>query len=215
MKVLLLSLFLLGGALIFPGAYADDPSTNLPELSNLLALFSAQANSADGIRINWTLDQQSPLISAFRLYRGYEEVGNFAVLMELPVRRGKQIMEYSFTDTSARGGVSYYYKIAALGQKSESVFPVVITATRPRAGEKPDARELAPVAIVRSDKIALYVRHAGHVKLEIVLPRKTLVDDNLQPGIYEFDTPSGARAGTRLHLEHDQDYRTDVTWPVN
>ena len=159
------------------------------------------------------LDKQSPTILSFRIYRGYEELGNFAVVAEVPVHNTKDAMEYTYADSSVRSGVSYYYKLAAVGQKSESVFPVVITATPPMPGDS-DSRELAPVAIVKGDKIALYVRDAGHVKLAILLPTKTLVDDNLKPGIYEFDPPANAKTGLKLHLEHDKGFKADVPWPI-
>ncbi len=214
MKAFLLMLLVLA-LFVFPSASrAAQPSTEVPELCSILSLFSAHANSPDGVRLNWTLDKQSPTILSFRIYRGYEELGNFAVLVEVPVHTTKDAMEYSLTDTTVRAGVSYFYKLAAVGQKSESVFPVVITATPPMPGETNAGHELAPVAIVKGDKIALYVRSGGHVKLAIALPAKTLVDDNLKPGIYEFDPPANAKSGLKLHLEHEKGYKTDVTWPM-
>ncbi|HEY3295976.1 MAG TPA: hypothetical protein VGL38_11095 [bacterium] len=214
MKSIVLAFVLIGllGVPAFARA-AEPSSTDMPELCSLLALFSAHASSTDGVRLNWTLDKQSPTITMFRIYRGYEELGNFAVVAEVPVHTTKDAMEYSFTDSTVRSGVSYFYKLAALGQKSESVFPVVITATPPMPGEG-DSRELVPIAIVKGDKIALYVRDGGHVKLAIALPAKTLVDDNLKPGIYEFDPPANAKSGLKLHLEHEKGYKTDVTWPT-
>jgi len=215
MKVSLLSLLAMVLVFPVPGAQAQGQVSDVPELCTMLGLFSAQANSAAGVRLNWTLDRQSPTILSFRIYRGYEEVGNFAVLTEVAVRQGKDTMEYAYSDTAARGGVTYYYKIAAVGQKNESVFPVVITATRPMPGEGMAASELPPVSILRGDKIALYVRNGGHVKLQLGAPARTLVDDNLKPGIYEFDPPPNARAGVRLHLEHETGFKNDLAWPLN
>jgi hypothetical protein len=215
MKAVLLSLLTLSFLFAAPDIHAAAPLSNIPELSTLLVLFSANATSSEGVRLNWTLDRQSPTIVSFRIYRGYEEVGNFAVIADVPIRQGKDTMDYAFSDTGARGGVTYYYKIASLGQNSESVFPVVITATRPLPGESTVAHELPPVSILKGNKIALYVRNGGHVKLQIALPSQILVNDSLKPGIYEFDPPPNAKAGLRLHLEHDTGFTTDVNWPVD
>jgi hypothetical protein len=191
---------------------AVEPASDLPELSTVLSLFSAHA-ATDGVRLNWTLDKQSPTIVQFRIYRGYDEVGNFAVLSDIDVRQATDSVEYSFTDNSIRPGVSYFYKIAALGQKSESVFPVVITATPPMPGAPAaSSNALAVASILPGEKIALYVRRAGHVKLEArTTPPMALVNDVLQPGIYEFDPPAKSLT---LHLEHDKGLSTDITWPI-
>jgi hypothetical protein len=193
---------------------AQENIRDIPELSSVLALFSAHASAEDGVRLNWTLDRQSPTIVSFRIYRGYAELGNFAVLSDLRVQAAADTVDYTFTDSTARRGVTYYYKLAALGQKSESVFPVVITATPPVLGQTDAARDTLPAIILPGDRIALYVRTAGHVKLQMTTSAsKSLVDDDLQPGIYEFDSPAGA-SSVRLHLEHGAAYRQDYTWPM-
>jgi hypothetical protein len=192
--------------------YAVEPATDIPELSTVLSLFSAHAAS-DGVRLNWTLDKQSPTIVQFRIYRGYDEVGNFAVLSDVKVHPASDSVNYSYADNSIRPGVSYFYKIAALGQKSESVFPVVITATPPVPGQLSTAgKDLAVASILSGEKISLYVRKTGHVKLEISSPSaQALVDDILQPGIYEFDPPAKT---LNLHLEHDNGLNTEIPWPI-
>jgi hypothetical protein len=207
---------LLGALLLLAGpacVRAQDPAGEIPELASVLALFSAHASAEDGVRLNWTLDHQSPTIVSFRIYRGYEELGNFAVLTDLNVHAAADTVEYTFGDSTARHGVTYYYKLAALGQKSESVFPVVITATPPLPGETEAPHDTTPAAILPGEKIVLYVRTAGHVKLELVsAPKKALVDDELKPGIYEFDAPASSK-GAKLHLAHGS-YEHEVAWPV-
>lgn len=121
-------------------------------------------------------------------------------------------MEYSLSDSLVRAGVSYYYKLAAIGQGSESVFPVVITATPPVHGKEADSAEFVPATILPGDKITLYVRTAGRVKLDVVAPARALVDDSLRPGIYEFDPPASGKLS--LHLEHEGGFRADAAWPV-
>jgi len=202
------------GLLSFGAATLAQSSSNLPELSSLLSLFSAHALPSGGVRINWTLEQQSPTIVNFRIYRGYEDVGNFAVLSEVAVHEAADVLDYSFPDTTARPGVSYFYKLAAVGQSSESVFPVVISAT-PRMGDGSDkAVDAMPVMLLPGNNISLYVRHTGHVRLDLVSGnRKPLVDDTLQPGIYEFDAPAGQKQVT-LHLSHESGYEADITWPL-
>ncbi len=209
-KALLFLLVVLIGANLSPA----QTNASFPELSSLLSLFSAHALPAGGVRINWTLEQQSPTIMNFRIYRGYEDLGNFAVLSDVAVHPAADRLDYSFPDTTALPGVSYFYKLAAVGQSSESVFPVVISAT-PRMGDGSDkAVDALPVMILPGNKISLYVLRPGHVKLELLSgDRKSLVDDTLRPGIYEFDPPAAQPSAT-LHLEHDSGYEADVSWPV-
>jgi hypothetical protein len=189
-----------------------EPATDVPELATILSLFSAHA-ATDGVRLNWTLDKQSPTILQFRIYRGYTEVGNFAVLSDVDVHPAKDTVDYSYTDTTIRAGVSYFYKIAAVGQKGESVFPVVITATPPQAGQSSEAhKDLSPAMLLPGEKITLYVRTAGHVRLAVLSrPVKALVDDVLQPGIYEFDPPASTFT---LRLKHELGPSMDIAWPI-
>jgi hypothetical protein len=189
-------------------------AADLPELSSVLSLFSAHATTSEAVRVNWTLDQQSPTIQAFRIYRGYEEIGNFSVLAEVPTHAAPDAMEYTISDSLVRPGVSYFYKLAAIGLNSESVFPVVITATPPLPGAASDSGELVPVSILPGDKITLYVRRPGRVKLDVVSsPTRALVDDSLRPGIYEFDPPI---SGTlTLHIEHEGGFEANTSWPVH
>jgi hypothetical protein len=192
------------------------PRSEAPDFSSLLSLFSANAISSGGVRINWSLDSLSPTIVKFRLYRGYEDVGNFAVLTETVPRGGSGVSEYSFTDTTARSGVTYFYKIAALLQSSESIFPVVISATPDATQSKLEgSQDLVPAQLLKDEKIALYVRRAGRVKLEIISAKpKVLVDDLLRPGIYEFDLPSGTSGQVRLKLNHEEGFSKEIAWPV-
>jgi hypothetical protein len=193
--------------------WASPPET-VPELSSALSLFSAQATTTDGVRLNWILDHQSPTIVRFRVYRGYDEIGNFAVLAEIAARSGADSMEYSYQDISARPLVSYYYKLAAVGQNSESVFPVVITACLPQAGSARDT-VLPAATILRGDAITVYVRRTGHVKLTSVSSdTRTLVDQELQPGIYELQTPAGATRPLKLRLEHSEGLTKEFRWPI-
>jgi hypothetical protein len=215
MRSTLLSL-LIGALLGASGTLLAAPTGDeLPELSSVLSLFSAHASGSDGVRLNWTLDRQSPTIVKFRIYRGYEEIGNFAVLTEINATSAMDTAEYSFEDKSARPGVSYFYKLAAVGQKNESVFPVVITATPPQPGHTVEVGKLAPATVLAGDKITLYVRRAGRVKLDLMTtPPKALVNDNLRPGVYEFDPPPAGDGKVSLHLEHEEGYNTDFTWPI-
>ncbi len=182
------------------------------ELSAYLSLFSAHASSAHAVRVNWSLETQSPAHRFFRIYRGYEEVGNFAVLAEVNATGGDAAADYSFTDTSARTNVSYYYKISAVGQYTESIFPVVISATPTRANQPPTA-ELPPAAILTGREITLYVRKPGEVKLELVDGEsRLLVNEFLRPGIYEFDGNRNRHA--RLKLTHNHDFYVEASWPM-
>jgi len=195
-------------------AMAGSAQDVLPELSSALSLFSAQATTADGVRLNWSLDRQSPTIVKFRVYRGYEEIGSFAVLAEIDARSGADSMEYSYKDISARPSVSYFYKLAAVGQNSESVFPVVITASLPLSGSARDT-VLPPATILRGDAIALYVRRTGHVKLSSVgSDARVLVDQEMRPGIYELQAPAGAHGPLTLHLEHSEGMTKELHWPI-
>ncbi len=203
---------LLWGAQLTPAS--AQPASELPELSSLLALFSAHALPSGGVRINWTLEQSSPLIVSFRIYRGYEDLGNFSVLSEIPVHTSGETLDYSVTDTTAQINVSYYYKVSALGQSKESVFPVVISATPHNTDAAAENVSELPVMILPGSKVSLYVRRGGHVKLDLLgESHKSLVDDSLKPGIYEFDAPSSNRPVT-LHLRHESGYETDVSWPL-
>jgi hypothetical protein len=207
--LIVVALLAVGGNL-----HAVEKTDELPELSSVLALFSAHATGTDGVRLNWTLDHQSPTIVKFRIYRGYEELGNFAVLTEINAGPMGDTVEYSFQDKTARPGVSYFYKLAVLGQKNESVFPVVITATPPMVGRSNDPGKLPPATLLTGDKITLYVRRSGHVKLDLLTsPAKALVNDVLHPGVFEFDPPpAGTQA--KLHLEHEEGYQADFNWPI-
>jgi len=196
-------------------AWGQASSEDLPELSSVLSLFSAHAAAGGSVRLNWNLDRQSPTITMFRIYRGYEDIGQFAVVAEVPARAAADSVAYSFNDTTARAGVSYYYKSAAVGQKSESVFPVVITATPPLSEKTAETEELAPVSILKDSRIALYVRRPGRVKLDIIsAPSKALVNDTLRPGIYEFEPPDDAPGKLKLLVQYEQGYKTEVDWPV-
>jgi hypothetical protein len=212
----ILSFGLLLFLVLFASAFAQDTSTaDVPEFTSLLSLFSAHALPSGGVRLNWTLEKTSPTIVSFRLYRGYEDVGNFAVLCEVPVHSSGQTLDYSFNDTTALPNVSYFYKVSAAGQSKESVFPVVISATPHLKSENSDKLENLPVIILPGAKLSLYVRRGGHVKLDILSEAsKPLVNDSLRPGIYEFEAPKGKLPMT-LRIRHDSDYETQVAWPVH
>ena len=189
------------------------PAEDTIDLSSLLTLFSAHALPGGDIRLNWALEKQSPTIVEFRIYRGYEEVGNFAVAAEVPRRGSEGAVEYSFTDTTAVPGVSYFFKLAASGQNVESVFPVVISATAQLPQKQSAELEQTPAMILPGKRVALYVRQPGHVKLDAVShPPRALVDDSLRPGIYEFDL--SATMPVILKLQHDSGYSTEVVWPI-
>jgi hypothetical protein len=69
--------------------------------------------------------------------------------------------------------------------------------------------------IIPGPRVSLYVRNAGHVKLDVLSgSTKPLVDDSLRPGIYEFDPPAAGQPIT-LHLRHENGYETEVAWPVH
>ncbi|MBU0690537.1 hypothetical protein KKC97_13560 [bacterium] len=183
------------------------------DLSTVLSLFSAHASNT-GIRVNWSLDRQSPAIFGFRLYRGYASAGHFAVLTELMPHASNGSLAYAYTDTSAIPGVTYYYKLTSIGQSAESVFPVVISAavTDPNTEAEIDAN--APLALLPGEKIQLYVRKQGQVQLEQIEPeQRALVNDVLVPGIYEFTSPAdGARS--LLRLKHEDGFEADIQWPL-
>jgi hypothetical protein len=208
----IITFLLLSVALIVstvPESFAQGSDETL-DLSSLLSLFSAHALPAAAVRLNWTLEKQSPTILQFRIYRGYEDVGNFEVLAEVPTHAAT---DYSFTDTTAQPGVSYYYKVAAAGQRNESVFPVVISATVQIGKDQTAQTEDLPLMILPGKRVSLYVRRAGHVQLSAVTsPPKALVDDSLRPGIYEFDLSSTEPVTLRLH--HENGYTAEVTWPI-
>jgi hypothetical protein len=187
--------------------------TDAPDLSTVLSLFSAHAG-AEGIRVNWTLDQQSPAIFGFRIYRGYAAAGHFAVLTEMEPRSANGVMSYTHTDTSAIPGVTYYYKLTAIGQAAESVFPVVISAavTPHPTGSPVDMS--APVTLLPGERIELYVRKQGRVQLDVIEPvQRALVNDILAPGIYEFDSMQTGES-SRLRLIHEDGYQADINWPI-
>jgi hypothetical protein len=188
------------------------PADDLPELVSELSLFSAYATAGEGVRLNWTLEHQSPTITKFRVYRGYEEVGTFSTLLEVPAQSAADTVAYSVRDTTSRPGVSYFYKLAAVGQRSESVFPVVITAVPlPRAQRPP--RELPAATILPDPKILLYVRTAGRVRLSVQSsPEHVLVNETLRPGLYEFEPPSSGPFP--LKLEHDSGRIETIQWPL-
>jgi hypothetical protein len=208
----IITFLLLSVALIVstvPDSFAQAGDETL-DLSSLLSLFSAHALPAASVRLNWTLEKQSPTILQFRIYRGYEDVGNFEVLAEVPTHAST---DYSFTDTTAQPGVSYYYKVAAAGQRNESVFPVVISATVQTVKDQTEQTMELPLMILPGKRVSLYVRRGGHVQLSAVTsPPKALVDDSLRPGIYEFDLSSTQPVTLRLH--HENGYTAEVTWPV-
>jgi hypothetical protein len=203
----LLSLALLFSAVTDSMAEASDETL---DFSSLLSLFSAHALPAGGVRLNWTLEKQSPTILQFRIYRGYEDVGNFALLADVPTHTAT---DYSFNDTTAQPGVSYYYKVAAAGQRNESVFPVVISATVQTAKDPAEQTKEVPLLILPGKRVALYVRRGGHVQLSTITnPPKALVDDSLRPGIYEFDLSATKPVTLRLH--HENGYTAEVSWPI-
>jgi hypothetical protein len=183
------------------------------DLTTVLSLFSAHA-ATEGIRINWTLDRQSPAIFSFRIYRGYASSGHFAVLTDINPRSANGVMDYAFTDTSAIPGVTYYYKLAARGQSAESVFPVVISAAVTSQKMNAANEMSAPVSLLPGDKIELYVRKPGRVQLDIIEPmQRALVNDTLAPGIYEFES-AHSDGKSLLRLRHEDGYQTDIQWPL-
>ncbi|MBI5058544.1 hypothetical protein HZB60_02045 [candidate division KSB1 bacterium] len=206
----LLVLMMLGCAVSVCPAQSGAESA---DLSSMLSLFSAHAANG-AVRLNWSLDTQSPALVKFRVYRGYEEVGNFAVLTEISSNSRTDSADYSYNDTEVRESVSYFYKISSLTQSSESIFPVVISATPTRDADSV-AKSLPPVALLSGQQITLYVRKPGHVRLELRsdAPR-VLVDEELRPGIYEFEPPHAPGARTRLRATHDSDYFTETEWPM-
>lgn len=185
---------------------------DMPELATLLALFSANATEDGTIRLNWTLDQQSPAVIKFRIYRGYEELGNFSVLSEIPFHAEQGTADYLLNDTSAIAGVTYYYKLAAQGQIDESIFPVVISAGVPLGEKNAGQDSEAPAIILPGENVRLYVRKSGHVKLERTAPeQKVLIDGDLASGVYEV----GAGPATQsLKVSTGANYEFTVNWPI-
>jgi len=188
-----------------PAAHAED----MPELATLLSLFSANATEDGNIRLNWSLDQQSPAVVNFRIYRGYEELGGFSVLAEVPLHGNSP--EYLFQDASAIPGVTYYYKLAAQGQLNESVFPVVISAALPVGGVLGGQQKDAPVMILPGESLRLYVRESGHVKIERTSPDpKVLLDDTLAAGVFEISS----KGKQTLKVVAGPSFEQTVDWPL-
>ena len=214
MRLVVILTWLAIGLGMFCGLGSAQIAADPLDLTSALSVFSAHATTGSGIRLNWTLDHQSPTIQKFRLYRGYEEVGAFAVLTETSAQQTMDTAVYSFNDTTAVSGVSYYYKLAAISQnKNESVFPVVITAVLPLPDQNPTVN-LPAAAVLPNEKILLYVRKQGRVHLSVNLsPQRVLVDEVLSPGLYEFDPPSDQLRFT-LRLEHETGLRAEISWPV-
>jgi hypothetical protein len=212
MTKLLSTLFFLMG-LFFAVAPAQSAET-ADVLTSYLTLFSAHAVN-DGVKLNWSLERQSPTLLSFRIYRGYEEVGNFAVLTDVAAGSGADSVDYSITDHDTRPGVSYFYKIAGVAQHGESIFPVVISATPASPDAATASGDLPPVALLPGAKVTLYVRKAGQVRLEVRgTPLKMLVNDQLRPGIYEFDPPRELQQNTRLRVTYESDFFKEMTWPL-
>lgn len=198
--------------LLTAGTTVQAQAEDMPELATLLALFSANAMDGGTIRLNWTLDQQSPAVVNFRVYRGYEELGNFSVLCEIPFHAENGTAEYLYNDTSAIPGVTYYYKLAAQGQLNESVFPVVISAGIPLGDQNGGQSGEAPALVLPGENVRLYVRKSGHYKLERTSPDKSLlIDGDLSAGVYEFKTDSGEQS---LKLTADPAYEHTLSWPL-
>lgn len=185
----------------------------MPELATLLSLFSANATENGNVRLNWTLDQQSPAVVKFRIYRGYEELGNFPVLAEIPFHaENGAAADYLYQDTSAIPGVTYYYKLAAQGQINESIFPVVISAGIPLGDKSAGQLNNAPAVVLPGDGMRLYVRKTGHVKLERTSPdQKTLIDSELSAGVYEINSGKSEQA---LKVTVTPSYEHTLTWPI-
>jgi hypothetical protein len=184
----------------------------MPELATQLSLFSANATENRTLRLNWSLDQQSPAIVKFRIYRGYEELGNFSVLEEIPFRPDSGAADYLFADTLAVPGVSYFYKLSSVGQSKESVFPVVISAAIPLAGRDGGQNTSAPAMILPGEKITLYVRHTAPIKLEQTSPQsKVLIEKQLPAGLYEFE---GGNGPVTLKLSGPDNFERTVNWPI-
>lgn len=194
--------------LVCSSARAQD----MPELATLLSLFSANATENGKIRLNWTLDQQSPAIVKFRIYRGYEELGGFSVLTEAPFHHENGQADYLYQDTSAIPGVTYYYKLAAQGQIQESIFPVVISAAVPVGLKIGDQNAESPAIVLPGEKLRVYLRQAAHLRVERSTPdKKLLVDSELAAGIYEFDSTNTAQT---IKLNVDGAFEKTVTWPL-
>lgn len=194
--------------LVSTSARAQD----MPELATLLSLFSANAAENGNIRLNWTLDQQSPAIVKFRIYRGYEELGGFSILTEVPFHAENGQADYLYQDTSAIPGVTYYYKLAAQGQIQESIFPVVISAAVPVGQKLGDQSAESPAVVLPGEKLRVYLRQAGHLRVERSTPdKKLLVDSELAAGIYEFDSTNTVQTIT---LNVDGAFEKTVSWPL-
>lgn len=184
----------------------------MPELATLLALFSANSTEDGNVRLNWTLDQQSPAVVKFRIYRGYEELGNFPVLAEIPFHAENGTADYLYQDTSAIAGVTYYYKLAAQGQINESIFPVVISAGVPLGDKSSGQESTAPAVVLPGDSMRLYIRKSGHVKLERTSPdKKTFIDSELAAGVYEINAGKSEQA---IKLTVAPSYEFSLTWPM-
>ncbi len=156
--------------LVSTSARAQD----MPELATLLSLFSANAADNGNIRLNWSLDQQSPAIVKFRIYRGYEELGGFSILTEVSFHAENGQADYLYQDTSAIAGVTYYYKLAAQGQIQESIFPVVISAAVPVGQKLGDQSAESPAVVLPGEKLRVYMRQAGHLRVERSDPRQEI-----------------------------------------
>lgn len=200
---------LLGSLLMFgTSARASD----MPDLATLLALFSANAADDGRIRLNWSLDQQSPAIVKFRIYRGYEEYGSFSVLAEIPFHAENGKADYLYQDTSAIPGVTYYYKLAAQGQLNESIFPVVISAAVPLGASLGGQFEEAPVLLLPGSTMLVYLRKGGRLLIERTAPeRKLLLEGEMSAGVYEIDSSTVSQT---IILKLGESFSQTVNWPI-
>ncbi|NUO18488.1 hypothetical protein HUU59_03485 [bacterium] len=189
-------------------AHAED----LPELATLLSLFSANSTEDGHIRLNWSLDQQSPAVVKFRVYRGYEEIGNFSVLAEIAFHPETGAADYLYQDTSAIPGVTYYYKLAAQGQLNESIFPVVISAAVPLGEKNSGQPDSAPAVILPGQPMRLYMRSGGRVKIERTSPdSRVLIDSQLPAGVFEINS---GEIDQTIKIEVPPDYKHSLNWPI-
>lgn len=184
----------------------------MPELATLLALFSANSTEDGNVRLNWTLDQQSPAVVKFRVYRGYEELGNFSILAEIPFHAENGTADYLYQDTSAIPGVTYYYKLAAQGQINESIFPVVISAGIPLGESGAGQASTAPAVVLPGDVMRVYVRAGGQVRIERTAPdAKLLIDSELPAGVFEINS---GKAEQTIKISVPPSYEYTLTWPI-
>jgi hypothetical protein len=162
-------------------AYSSERSVQVVTVSVLIAQFDARVDG-EGVRLSWRVTADE-VVTGYRVYRSEGASHEELLFDDLPPDAT------SFVDSSARGGSSYTYVLAAVRENGDEVRSIPASVTMPALALA--LEQNIPNPFNPTTRIPFSVDRPARVALRIYDVRGahvvTLVDDDLPEGRHSAD----------------------------